>query len=67
MFSQNALFLYAGARTTLNNLELGLRPAVFSNFSCSGNEYNLLNCSHAQTSCSYSYHAGVKCEGLTSM
>ena len=63
-FHKMLYFYYTGARTTLNDFGLGLRPAVFSDFSCTGSENSLLNCSHGQTSCSFTYHAGVKCEGM---
>ena len=42
----------------------GVGPVHFSNFVCSGSEKNLLDCTHyTYSSCYYSYHAGVKCEG----
>ena len=42
----------------------GLGPVHFSYFHCSGSENYLLNCTYYIYSwCSYSYHAGVKCEG----
>ena len=42
----------------------GVGPVHFSRFYCSGNENNLLSCTyHTYSLCSYSYHAGVKCEG----
>ena len=38
-------------------------PVPLSHFYCSGNEKYLLNCTYYTYSwCSYSYHAGVKCE-----
>ena len=61
---QNMLnYYYVGARTTSSTFGLGQQPAIYSDFSCTGSENSLLNCSHTQTSCTYSYHAGVKCEG----
>ena len=65
---QNILnYCYTGARTTSSTFRLGPQPAIYSDFSCTGSESSLLECSHTQASCSYSYHAGVKCEGMSSM
>ena len=54
---------FAGA-APFTTFEKGIGPVHFSDFSCSGNETNLLNCTYYTYSlCYYSYHAGVKCEG----
>uniref|UniRef100_A0A1X7U210 SRCR domain-containing protein n=1 Tax=Amphimedon queenslandica TaxID=400682 RepID=A0A1X7U210_AMPQE len=50
-----------GARTS-SSFGKGAGPVHFSSFYCSGNENNLLDCSHYTASCSYSYHAGVICQ-----
>ena len=45
----------------------GVGPVHFSYFYCSGSENYLLNCTYyTYSSCYYSYHAGVKCEGNSS-
>ena len=42
----------------------GVTPVHFSHFNCSGSENHLLSCTYyIYPLCSYSYHAGVKCEG----
>ena len=42
----------------------GVGPVHFPRFYCSGSEIKLLSCTYyTYSSCSYSYHAGVKCEG----
>ena len=38
-------------------------PVHISHFYCSGSESDLLSCTYYTYGCSYSYHAGVKCEG----
>ena len=58
-------YIHTGARTTSSTFGLGPQPAIYSDFSCTGSESSLLKCSHKQASCSYSYHAGVKCEGVS--
>uniref|UniRef100_A0A1X7U110 Deleted in malignant brain tumors 1 protein n=1 Tax=Amphimedon queenslandica TaxID=400682 RepID=A0A1X7U110_AMPQE len=50
-----------GARTS-SSFGKGAGPVHFSSFYCSGNENNLLDCSHYTSPCSYSYHAGVICQ-----
>ena len=42
----------------------GIRPVHYSRFSCFGNESRLVDCRHyISSSCSYTYHAGITCEG----
>ena len=53
-----------GARTS-RSFGLGIRPVKFSYFACTGKESKLLDCHYYTTStCSYSYHAAVICQGI---
>ena len=49
--------------TASNSYGKGVGPVHISGVSCSGSENRLLNCRYYTHSCSYSYDAGVKCEG----
>ncbi len=48
----------------------GTGPILLDNVTCSGNEANLLECSHEGlfvTDCNHSEDAGVKCQGRSSI
>ena len=55
--------LYIGA-TVSRLFGQSVRPVHYSYFTCSGNENKLIDCRHyVSSSCSYSYHAAIICEG----
>ena len=47
-----------------NTFGKGVGQVHISRFYCSGSESQLLSCGYYIYSCNYSYHAGIKCEGI---
>ena len=65
-YNLNIFIVPLGAATS-SSFGKGAGPIHFSNFRCSGNEINITSCTHYTSSCYYSYHAGVKCQGMIYM
>ena len=59
----HTIIIISGASIS-NTFGKGVGLVHISHFYCSGSESELLSCSYYTYSCYYSYHAGVKCEGI---
>ena len=58
------LFIINSGASISNTFGKGVGLVHISRFYCSGSESQLLSCGYYIYSCSYSYHAGIKCEGI---